>query len=62
MSFGTPVLDGSDNIKDKGLPDATKFKSGISEHMMFENLPDSTGKYNKMREIMGKIRSKLSKS
>ena len=62
VSFGTPVLDGSDAIKDKGLPDASKFKVGISDHMLFENLPDSTGKYNKMRKLVAKVRSKSGKS
>jgi hypothetical protein len=29
---------------------------GISDHLNFENLPDATGKYEKMKDIINKVR------
>jgi len=56
--FGTPIL-----VRHKsGLPDASRFGAGVEEHIPFENLPDSTGTFEKMRSILGTIRNKFKKS
>ena len=57
MVLGTPVSQGS-LTKDKGLPDANKFASNIEEDIPFENLPNATGTYQKMKKVLDFIRSK----
>ncbi|CAG5135778.1 unnamed protein product, partial [Candidula unifasciata] len=52
--YGTPVL----TRENSGLPDATKFGQGIEEHIPFENLPNSTGTFEKMRNLIDTIRNK----
>ncbi|XP_023296969.2 zinc finger CCHC domain-containing protein 8 homolog [Lucilia cuprina] len=55
---GTPVLKFSpyDN-----LPNGEKFKVGVSDVINFENLPDSTGKYEQMKQVLKKVRTCVSK-
>ncbi|XP_012939214.1 zinc finger CCHC domain-containing protein 8 [Aplysia californica] len=56
-AFGTPIL-----VREKSsLPDATKFGVGIEDHINFENLPDSTGTFEKMRNLISIIRDKIKK-
>jgi hypothetical protein len=59
MSMGTPLgmedstvprLQLSSSLK--GLPSASKFADGIQEHINFENLPDSTGRYQSIVKIL----------
>ncbi|CAI9715860.1 zinc finger CCHC domain-containing protein 8 isoform X1 [Octopus vulgaris] len=54
--YGTPVN------QNKGpfptLPDRTNFSVGIQDHIPFENLPQSTGTYNRMRQVFQKIKSR----
>lgn len=57
MSPGTPVL-GQGNPFCK-LPNADKFAQGITEHLPFENLPDSIGTFEKMRGVISSVQKKL---
>uniref|UniRef100_A0A1A9X4Y3 CCHC-type domain-containing protein n=1 Tax=Glossina brevipalpis TaxID=37001 RepID=A0A1A9X4Y3_9MUSC len=43
------------------LPTAENFKVGVSDVINFENLPDSTGKYTQIREILKKVRDTVHK-
>lgn len=56
--MGTPVLKFSpyDN-----LPKGDNFKVGVSDVINFENLPDSTGKYEQMKEVIKKVRTCITK-
>lgn len=56
--MGTPVLKFSpyDN-----LPNGENFKVGVSDVINFENLPDSTGKYEQMKVVLKKVRCRIQK-
>ncbi|CAL1539247.1 unnamed protein product [Lymnaea stagnalis] len=55
--FGTPIL-----VREKiRLPDASKFGKNIEEHIPYENLPNSTGIFDKMRDLLEEIRKKAKK-
>lgn len=56
--MGTPVLKFSpyDN-----LPNGENFKVGVSDVINFENLPDSTGKYEQMKQVIKKVRNVIHK-
>ena len=56
--FGTPILQKEDSIN--SLPDSSKFGVGIEDHIPFENLPDSTGTFSRMRGLLQKVREKVS--
>lgn len=58
MSLGTPVIVTSEFTR---LPSADKFSKNICDVINFENLPDSTGKYEKMSGLLQKVRSFRSK-
>ena len=49
MEYGTPV-----NDADQHLPDPSKFASCISEHIPFENLPNATGTFERVRRVLKK--------
>jgi len=54
--FGTPIL-----VRHKtALPDASKFAAGAEDHIPFENLPEATGTFEKMKNIIDLIRKKKS--
>ncbi|XP_034103622.1 zinc finger CCHC domain-containing protein 8 homolog [Drosophila albomicans] len=55
---GTPILKFSEFDK---LPEGDKFKAGISDVINFENLPDSTGKYEQMKGLLKDVRHKMEK-
>ncbi|XP_032306226.1 zinc finger CCHC domain-containing protein 8 homolog [Drosophila ananassae] len=55
---GTPVLKFS--VYDK-LPVGSNFKVGVSDVINFENLPDSTGKYEQMKDLLKNVRDKMDK-
>lgn len=55
---GTPVLKFS--VYDK-LPVGSNFKVGVSDVINFENLPDSTGKYEQMKGLLKNVRDKMDK-
>ncbi|KAL8610896.1 hypothetical protein ACOMHN_056751 [Nucella lapillus] len=57
--FGTPILVREKSIK--ALPAAEKFSQGVEEHIPFENLPDSVGTFEKMRNLFTLIRNKVKK-
>lgn len=52
--YGTPILKRAGSIE--SLPSDSKFAQGIEDHIPFENLPDSTGRFNTIRKIVDKIR------
>ena len=54
--LGTPVLKFSPY---ESLPSGDKFALGICHHINFENLPDSTGKYDKMKSLLKKVRNQV---
>ncbi|KAK0058834.1 zinc finger CCHC domain-containing protein 8 [Biomphalaria pfeifferi] len=55
--FGTPIL-----VREKiHLPDAAKFGKNIEEHIPFENLPNSTGIFDKMKDLLEVVRKKIKK-
>lgn len=56
MSLGTPIM-AQGNPYNK-LPDCDKFAQGITEHMPFENLPDSVGTFEKMRGVLNELHKK----
>ncbi|GBM45992.1 Zinc finger CCHC domain-containing protein 8 [Araneus ventricosus] len=57
QSPGTPILPQGNHFKK--LPELDKFAQGITEHLPFENLPDSVGKYEKMRDVLSNVQKKL---
>ena len=58
--FGTPIVHREKAIT--ALPDSTNFGKGIEDHIPFENLPDSTGTFDKMRTLIQKIRTNVKTS
>lgn len=52
--FGTPL--GFDSAKPLPAPD--KFSSNITEHIPYENLPNATGMFEKMQNVVKKVRDK----
>lgn len=60
-SFGTPILEGgTPSITGKQLPSANKFADGITEHIPFENLPNSTGRFEEVRRLIESARKQQS--
>lgn len=55
---GTPLLQFSPFGK---LPNGDAFSIGVSDVICFENLPDSTGKYEQMKGVIGKVRKAIQK-
>ncbi|XP_016947342.1 zinc finger CCHC domain-containing protein 8 homolog [Drosophila biarmipes] len=53
---GTPLLKFS--VYDR-LPVGENFKVGVSDVINFENLPDSTGKYEQMKGLLKNVREKM---
>lgn len=53
---GTPVIKGVSPYTN--LPMGEKWAAGVTDLLDFENLPESIGKYEKMRTLIGKIRAK----
>lgn len=58
VSLGTPVIVVSEFTQ---LPSAEKFSKNICDVINFENLPDATGKYEKMSGLIKKVRSFVTK-
>jgi hypothetical protein len=52
--YGTPI--GVDSARP--LPDPEKFSSNITEHIPYENLPNATGMFEKMQNVVKKVRDK----
>jgi zinc finger CCHC domain-containing protein 8 len=51
--YGTPISKGPI----ESLPDSSKFGKGIEDHIPYENLPDATGTFDKIRELISKVRT-----
>ncbi|KAG4076897.1 hypothetical protein HA402_015884 [Bradysia odoriphaga] len=56
---GTPVIKGVSPFGN--LPQSEKWREGVSDVLDFENLPESIGKYEKMRTLIEKVRVKVKK-
>lgn len=56
---GTPVIKGLSPFNN--LPNSEKWREGVSDVLDFENLPESIGKYEKMRTLIEKVRVKVKK-
>lgn len=56
--YGTPVLHSKGSFT--ALPERANFSVGIQDHIPFENLPQSTGTYDRMRKLFIKIKQTLS--
>lgn len=56
---GTPVIKALSPFSN--LPNSEKWREGVSDVLDFQNLPDSIGKYDKMRTIIEKVRVKVKK-
>lgn len=52
----TPVIQHSGISK---LPSYDKFSDGITDHLPFENLPTSTGVYEKMSGVLQGVKEKM---
>ncbi|CRK96198.1 CLUMA_CG009627, isoform A [Clunio marinus] len=52
--YGCPVLPSFSGCN--SLPDGEKFQEGVCDVINFENLSESTGKYEKMKTIIKKVR------
>jgi len=52
--FSTPIMKRTGSIE--SLPSDAKFSMGIEDHIPFENLPGATGNFEKMRQLVSKIR------
>lgn len=55
--FGTPVLKSASPFST--LPRPENFMVGVSDVINFENLPNSTGKYEQMTDVLSKVRKTL---
>lgn len=58
VQLGTPLLYSASPFKI--LPSAEKFSKDICDVINFENLPDATGKYDQMSELIQKVRRRVS--
>jgi zinc finger CCHC domain-containing protein 8 len=59
IDYGTPIFDSVTPFSK--LPTNEQFSKGVSDVINFENLPDSTGKYEKMRSLITKVRECVAK-
>lgn len=54
---GTPIV--TTHSPFTALPDSSKWTTMTTDHIFFENLPDSTGKYQQFKEVLKKCRKRL---
>lgn len=54
---GTPVIKAFSPFSN--LPKSEKWREGVTDVLDFENLPESIGKYEKMRTLLGTVREKV---
>lgn len=59
VHLGTPILPSTSPYSK--LPSSEKFSKNICDVINFENLPDSTGKYEQMSEVLQKVRKTMTK-
>jgi len=62
FSFGTPVeadedAGGTPYGTAKLLPDRSRFAVGVSDHILYENLPNATGTFKRLREVLQSFHS-----
>uniref|UniRef100_A0A182NLY6 PSP proline-rich domain-containing protein n=1 Tax=Anopheles dirus TaxID=7168 RepID=A0A182NLY6_9DIPT len=57
ISLGTPLL--RPFTPYGTLPSGEAFSKGVSDVIHFENLPDSTGKYEQMKSLLSEVRLKM---
>lgn len=57
LLLGTPVLPAFSPFSI--LPSGEQFSKGVCDVIAFENLPDSTGKYERMRSLINDVRKKV---
>lgn len=60
LEVGTPVAIRHSSFS--SLPDRDKFAKGMGDLELFENLPNSTGTFQKMRSLLEKVRRAFKKS
>lgn len=58
FKLGTMIPDSCTPFK--SLPSSEKWTVDVSDHIVFDNLPDALGTWDKMKGIMGKVKSKMS--
>jgi len=62
FSLGTPIEAG-DSATDsphgaaKSLPDRTQFAVGISDHILYDDLPNATGTFQRLRQVIRSLHS-----
>ncbi|XP_076654586.1 zinc finger CCHC domain-containing protein 8 homolog isoform X1 [Halictus rubicundus] len=59
VDLGTPILESTSPYS--RLPSSEKFSKDICDVINYENLPDSTGKYEQMTGVLKKVRVTLAK-
>ncbi|KYN12559.1 Zinc finger CCHC domain-containing protein 8 like protein [Trachymyrmex cornetzi] len=59
VHLGTPILPSTSPYNT--LPSSEKFSKDISDVINFENLPDSTGKFEQMSGVLQKVRSTMAR-
>ena len=60
FSLGTPIEAGdvvSGDTPAKSLPDRSLFAVGVSDHILYENLPNATGTFMRLREVIRSLHS-----
>jgi len=63
FSLGTPIETGdavsgsSPYGTAKSLPDRSLFAVGVSDHILYENLPNATGTFQRLREVIRSFHS-----
>lgn len=56
-TFGTPII--KTNSPFEKLPNPDNFSKDISQVINFENLPNATGKYEQMSQVITKVRKTI---
>lgn len=62
FSLGTPI-ETSDDASDtpltaaKSLPERSLFAVGVSDYILYENLPNATGTFKRLREVIRSLHS-----
>ncbi|XP_032684036.1 zinc finger CCHC domain-containing protein 8 homolog [Odontomachus brunneus] len=59
VDLGTPILESTSPYNK--LPSSEKFSKNICNVLNFENLPDSTGKYEQMTGVLQKVRDTMAR-
>jgi len=59
FSLGTPIETGEDTPCGavKSVPDRSLFAAGVSDHILYENLPNATGTFKRIRKVIQALHS-----